>query len=280
MRTYLFRRMLVAASALALVATGGLATAPAASAAAPPRPIGRSVTFDHFRVAVLESAPDPASYGYLVKVRVCVRSLPPGSRDGRTRISWDPWTVTVGGRTHRPSVQKDPPPDTFPRPDRSEARFRAGECAVGRLPFRSVGAGAGVTSIDYGNSLGDRARWQPNPLPLGSKATFPHFTVRVSAVEDRQGYIGVRATTCVRSVPDGRRTVRVSWDPWRLRTDGDDVRPAIDHYSPWPDYYRPEVRLAKGQCESGWLVFPLHREAGVTSVGYHNALGDQASWSV
>jgi len=71
----------------------------------------------------------------------------------------------------------------------------------------------------------------------------------------------------------------VSWDPWRLRTAAGNVRPAIDHYSPWADYYRPEVRLAKGECESGWLVFPVDGKAA-TSVRYANSLGDRASWRV
>lgn len=72
----------------------------------------------------------------------------------------------------------------------------------------------------------------------------------------------------------------MSWDPWRLRTAAGLVRPAIDHYSPWADYYRPEVRLAKGHCESGWLVFPVEDEESITSVRYHNSLGDRASWRI
>jgi len=204
--TTTLRRALVAASATALIGPRTLAAAPAAVAAPPLRPIGTSAAFPHFAVTVQDTAMNPEYHGYLVKLRVCVRSLPPGSTGGRTRISWDPWTVTAGGRTHRPSGLEDPPPDMFPRPYASEGRFRVGDCGMGWLPFRSVKAGQQASSVNYRNSLGDHARWRPGPAAVGTKATFPHFTVKVTAAESKDGYFGVRATTCVRSVPAGRRT--------------------------------------------------------------------------
>ena len=280
MLSTLFRRSLVAASAAALVAGASLVAGPAAAAAPAQRPINQTATFPYFAVTVQDAATTPEYDGYLVKLRVCVRRLPPGSTGGRTRISWDPWTVTVGGRTHRPSAHQVLPRNAFPGSYATQGRFRVGECAAGWLPFRSVKAGDQVTSVNYANSLGNRARWRPEPAAVGTKVAFPHFTVKVTAAQSKDGYFGVRATTCVRSVPAGRRTVRVSWDPWRLRTAAGLVRPAIDHYSPWADIYRSEVPLAKGQCESGWLVFPVNDVDSVTSVGYRNSLGDRASWRI
>jgi hypothetical protein len=273
----LLKASLVVATASALLAAGGPAATPKAAAAVPVRPLGSTATFTHFSVTVQGTVIDPEHHGYMVKLRVCVRSLPPGSTGGRTRISRDPWTVTAGGRTHRPSVQENPP-DTFPRPYRTEGRFRVGECATGWLPFWSA-AGAQVTSINYANSLGNRARWQSGPLLLGSTATFQHFTVRVSAVEMTNYWIGVRATTCVRSVPYGRKTVRISSDPWSLTTSPGNVSLTITQKgsSPWRRIYPEETRLAKGQCVTGWLPFDRTRRE-VRSVRYSNSLGDQASW--
>jgi hypothetical protein len=136
-----------------------------------------------------------------------------------------------------------------------------------------------VTSINYANSLGNRARWKAQPWRLGSTATFSHFTVRVSAVELTKYWVGVRATTCVRSVPHGRRTVRVSWDPWSLTTSRGSVplRITQEGSSSWRTIYPPETRLAKGQCVTGWL--PFARTGGeVQSVSYANSLGDRSSW--
>jgi len=273
------RRVLVAASATALLAAGGLVAVPAEAAAPALRPIGTPARFTHFAVTVQDTVMDPEYYGYVVKLRVCVRSLPPGATSGRTRISWDPWTVTAGGRSHRPSVQEDPPPDLFPRPYQTEGRFRVGECAIGWLPFWSVKLGEQVTSINYANSLGNRARWRSEPDRLGTKATFRHFSVRVNAVERNGDWMAVLATTCVRSVPEGRRSVRVSWDPWRLRTARGVVRPAMDRDTLWSDHYRRQVWLAKGQCVTGWLPFDRTRRE-VRSVRYSNSLGDQASWRI
>jgi hypothetical protein len=276
----LFKASLVVATASALLAAGGLAATPkAAAAAVPVRPLGSTATFTHFSVTVQGTVMDPEHHGYMVKLRVCVRSLPPGSTGGRTRISRDPWTVSAGGRTHRPSAQENPP-DTFPRPYRTEGRFRVGECATGWLPFWSV-AGAKVTSINYANSLGNRARWQSEPLRLGSTATFQHFTVRVSAVELTTYWIGVLATTCVRSVPYGRKTVRISSDPWSLTTSPGNVSLGVTQEGsrPWRSIYPEETRLAKGQCVTGWLAFD-HRRREVRSVGYSNSLGDRASWRI
>jgi hypothetical protein len=275
----LLKASLVVATASALLAAGCIAATPKAAAAVPVRPLGSTATFTHFRVTVQGTVMDPEHHGYMVKLRVCVRSLPPGSTGGRTRISRDPWTVTAGGRTHWPSVQENSA-DTFPRPNRTEGRFRVGECATGWLPFWSV-ASAPVTSINYANSLGNRARWKTQPWRLGSAATFSHFTVRVNAVELTEDWIGIQATTCVRSVPHGPKTVRISWDPWSLTTSRGNVPPKITQQasSPWRRVYPKETRLAKGQCVTGWLPFELPR-GKVGSVRYSNSLGNQASWRI
>lgn len=279
----LLKAALVLLSVAAVLAVGGLFPGPAAAAAPPtPRPIGSTATFPHFGITVLQTAMDPEYHGFMVRLRVCVRSLPPGSTGGRTRISWDPWTVTAGGRTHRPSVQEDPPHETFPRPYRSEGRFRVGECAIGWLPFWSVKADDRVTSVDYHNALRNRARWRGGPWAIGSVATFDHFTVRVTAVDLREDWMGVRARICVRSVPKGSRTVRVSWDPWSLATARGVVRPMLDHVgdSVWsPRRYPIQTRLAKGQCRAGWLPF-LRPRTEVQTIRYRNSLGDQASWRI
>ena len=57
---------------------------------------------------------EPEYYGYLIKLKVCVNHLPPGSTGGKTRISWDPWTISTNHGTRHPSVQEDPPVPTFP----------------------------------------------------------------------------------------------------------------------------------------------------------------------
>ena len=115
--TRLFRRLAVIALAVLTTTFGlvGIATAGAATASAPaPKQVrpGTAATFTHFRVTVGNIVRTP-SQGLLVHASVCVRSLPPGSTGGKTRISWQPWTLVTNTGTFRPHLYDGSHP---PRP--------------------------------------------------------------------------------------------------------------------------------------------------------------------
>ena len=110
------RRMLTLLAALGLV-IGLTGLAPTSAQAAPlSRQLGWTATFPHFNVTVGNVVYSPA-HGTLVYTLVCVRSLPPGSTGGRTRISWDPWRLTTTSGTVAPRVYdaSHPPEGMFPR---------------------------------------------------------------------------------------------------------------------------------------------------------------------
>lgn len=117
---------------------------------------GGSATFEHFKVTVsdvdYESASEP-----LVRAEVCVRSLPPNPQGNRTRISWDPWSVTAGTRASQAGYRGDTPEHMFP----SDATYAVGECASGWIPFPIQGD---LDIIRYANGVGDRAVWDADHL--------------------------------------------------------------------------------------------------------------------
>ena len=237
---------------------------------------------DKLEKAVME----PEYYGYLIKLKVCVNHLPPGSTGGKTRISWDPWTISTNHGTRHPSVQEDPPVPTFPLDYQSEGQFAVGECAAGWLPFWDLKLNDKITTINYKNTLGDKAKWTPSKtlLTLGQTKTFKYFTVRVTHVQAEEFWFGVKAKVCVRKLPPGSpgHKTRVSWDPWSLSTDHGTIPMAIaqEGTSPWSDVFAESIRLRRGECTSGWLPFAAHDDVAVAKVKYRNSLGNTIAWVI
>lgn len=248
--------------------------------------VGQRAHFRFFDVTVVNTVMDPEYYGYVVKLKVCVNHLPPGSSHGKTRISWDPWTITTNHGSQHPSVQEDAPLPTFPRNNQSAGRFAVGECATGYLPFFSVKLNDTITSIDYRNSLGDKASWAPSKtrLTLGQTKTFKHFTVRVTHVASDPYWFGAKAKICVRSLPPGSHggKTTVSCDPWSISTDQGVIPMTIaqEGSSPWMKIFPEMTRLRPGECASGWLPFAAHDDVEVHSIRYRNSLGNKITWVV
>lgn len=152
----------------ATTATRPAATQPTASTAAPSAsttaspsqsPVGKqgsSATFEHFKVTV-----DGISYTSesraLVHAKVCVRSLPPNPQGDRTRISWDPWSVTAGTEAAKAGNRGESPAGMFP----SDRTYKVGQCASGVLPFVVEGE---VDTVRYANGVGDKAIWDADNL--------------------------------------------------------------------------------------------------------------------
>ncbi|MEO8828555.1 hypothetical protein [Lapillicoccus sp.] len=113
------------------------------------------MTFAHFTVRVDEATGSEAQ-GYLVRARVCVTSLPPGSTDDTTRISWDPWTVLAATGSSKSHLYdgSHPPSDMYPQ----SAQYAAGQCAAGYIPFSDQNSP--TLTVDYRNELGDHAQWK------------------------------------------------------------------------------------------------------------------------
>ena len=111
--------------------------------------IQRSATFTHFRVLLRQVRSDD---DVKILVQVCVRTLSPDPQGNRTRISWDPWSVSTGstsidaGRSSAPLTGSLPP----------SATYRVGQCAAGWIPFPTR---AWPTRITYKNGVGDVATW-------------------------------------------------------------------------------------------------------------------------
>ena len=135
---------------------------PARSATPSARPIvqltvGQTAEFTNFKVTVATITTDPA-FGVLVDANVCL--IRDNNSDGRSRISWDPWTVTDrNGHTYKPGLAdpSHPPTTLFPQ----EQTVPVGTCVHGLIPFGDVPATEQVASTSYRNGLGDRARWTP-----------------------------------------------------------------------------------------------------------------------
>ena len=280
------RRWAIAlATAVALVLTGLVAATPA-QAATTRLTVGHRAHFRYFDVTVLSTVMDPDYYGYLVRIKLCVNELPPGSTGGKTRVSWDPWTISTNHGTRHPEVQEDPPPDTFPLPYSSEGQFAVGECAIGWLPFWSVTIDDQITSINYDNSVSNHAKWTPSKklLTLGQTKKFTYFTVRLTRVDRDDYWFGAKAKVCVRKLPPGSHggKTTVSWAPWSLSTDHGTIPLAIaqEGVSPWATIFPESKRLRKGQCASGWLPFAAASDVHVSKINYKNSLGNKISWVI
>lgn len=125
--------------------------------------VGTTVTFPDIVVTVSSADHvrvnnDPTDL-YTVFVTTCVRSLPPGSRNGRVHLRADSWTVETGSKTitiDDPIRARVPLPTTYP----FDGSYKPGQCVSGVIPF-GVGSAATVRSIDYANPFGDNASWTP-----------------------------------------------------------------------------------------------------------------------
>lgn len=103
-------------------------------------------TFDHFGVAVTgtERLNGDAT---LVHVRVCLTSLTLDASNGKSRISWDPWSATSAtGLVLRPKSATGVT-GAFPR----ESRIAPGDCVSGDLVFNMPD----IVSVTYKNGQGD-----------------------------------------------------------------------------------------------------------------------------
>jgi hypothetical protein len=109
----------------------------------------RSATFTHFTVSLRQVRRDA---DVEVLVVVCVRSLPPDPQGNRTRISWDPWSISTGSTSVDARKSTAPLTGGFP----AAATYRVGECASGWIPFPTR---TWPTRIIYKNGVGDVAVW-------------------------------------------------------------------------------------------------------------------------
>jgi len=122
---------------------------------APPEKVGSSAAFKHFKVTVrqVEQAPP----GVRILAEVCVRRLPPDPQGNRTRISWDPWSISTGSKSVDAGRSSAPLPGAFP----ADRTYRVGQCAAGWIPFP---AKTRPLKITYANGVGDRAVWDARDL--------------------------------------------------------------------------------------------------------------------
>lgn len=278
------RRILTLLAALGLV-IGCAAVAPTSAQAAPlSRQLGWTATFPHFNVTVGNVVYSPA-HGTLAYTVVCVRSLPPGSTGGRTRISWDPWRLTTTSGTVAPRVYdaSHPPEGMF----RAAGYYRPGDCAGGWIPYAD--ASGAVTKISYSNSLGNQATWFAPPRTpntnLGVTRTFSHFSVTVlqTTVDAGRYWAGARVKVCVRSASGFPGGVPITQTPWTLSANRG-IFTTLIMQEGFPDF-GPEfpwsTRLDVGECASGWIAFPISgfgSGIALNQVSYHNSLGHAASW--
>ena len=74
-------------AAVAALIAGGLVSTSPAEAATTQLKVGQKAHFHYFDVTVEKAVMEPEYYGYLIKLKVCVNHLPPGSTGGKTRMS-------------------------------------------------------------------------------------------------------------------------------------------------------------------------------------------------
>ena len=116
--------------------------------------LGQEARFANFTVRV-DTAESSEAQGLLVRARVCVVALPPSASGGRTRISWDPWSVVTSRGVQRAKLYdgSHPPQEMYPQ----DARYAVGQCASGYIPFADAFRTA--TRVRYDNELGNHAEW-------------------------------------------------------------------------------------------------------------------------
>jgi hypothetical protein len=151
------------------------ATESASTSLKTPKPReGSSAGFEYFKVTVSQIKYS-ASTEALVLADVCVRSLPPDPQGNRTRISWDPWSVTSGSRAAEAGYRGAPPKGMFP----SDRTYRVGQCASGWIPFVITGE---LDTVRYANGVGDKAVWDAEHLDQKPTTSHGEPRSRSSAV--------------------------------------------------------------------------------------------------
>lgn len=121
-------------------------------------------------------------------------------------------------------------------------------------------------------------------LSLGQTATFDHFIVTVSGVDELAGYgQAAEITTCITSHPyGGSNKVRLSWEPWSAATKSGLVAAGMGHegMNEWSPSYPYDNHYPTGSCVVGWLPFHSADGTNLTFIKYANSLGDRATWKV
>ncbi len=109
--------------------------------------------FAHFDVDVVSVA-SVGPRNVEVTVRVCVTSLTADSVDGKTRISWEPWLLSL-----RDSTPVTPDKRLAGRPGMlPQSRYYVpGTCAQGKIPFTPPTGSDRIRAVLYRNGQGDTA---------------------------------------------------------------------------------------------------------------------------
>jgi cytoskeletal protein RodZ len=118
---------------------------------------GETATFRYFAVTVLEDAPAaPVDTKAGLKVRVCVRELPPGTVGTAVRISRDPWRLVSDKNISLTPATTDLYTPAFP----VETTKAVGQCQEGFLTFKIPPSFFNDSSnLVYTNGLGESASW-------------------------------------------------------------------------------------------------------------------------
>ena len=108
--------------------------------------------FTHFDVDVLSVASVDSRVE--VTVRVCIKSLTPDSVGGKTRVSWEPWLLSLKDTTPvTPDKTLADRPGMLPQ----SRYYSPGTCGQGKVPFTLSAGSDQIRAILYRNGQGDTA---------------------------------------------------------------------------------------------------------------------------
>ncbi len=118
---------------------------------------GETATFRYFAVTVLEEGPAaPVDTKAGLKVRVCVRELPPGTVGTAVRISRDPWRLVSDKNISLTPAAGDLYAPAFP----VETTKAVGQCQEGFLTFViPPNFFNDFSNLVYANGVGETASW-------------------------------------------------------------------------------------------------------------------------
>ena len=118
---------------------------------------GETATFRYFAVTVLNEAPAaPVDTKAGLKVRVCVRELPPGTVGTAVRISRDPWRLVSDKDISLTPATSDLYTPAFP----VETTKAVGQCQEGFLTFViPPNFFNDFSNLVYSNGVGESASW-------------------------------------------------------------------------------------------------------------------------
>lgn len=133
-------------------------TLPTPTPTATPASFSGEKDFEHLRVQVNgmrdRAAGSDLSHRHDLYVRVCITSPLPDAVKGQTRISWDPWQLTLAdGRVIKPD-HDIPVAKGMLNPARY---YDTGSCPSGFIPFTVDGTDSPVAEVDYVNRQGNAA---------------------------------------------------------------------------------------------------------------------------